>query len=112
MILVPQALVNPEAVVNALAEVTRKDAGKKPLALCLMGEASLGGAYQAAQRQRIPAYTFPDEAIGALGVLHQRAQWLATPRVASHATANMKLRSRRTCCLLLMTPRARGRSTL
>jgi acetyl coenzyme A synthetase (ADP forming)-like protein len=91
VILVPQALVNPEAVVNALAEVTQKNAGKKPLALCLMGEASLEGAYQAAQRQRIPAYTFPDEAIGALGVLHQRAQWLATPRSRPTQPPHMNL---------------------
>jgi acetate---CoA ligase (ADP-forming) len=79
-ILIPQALVNPEAVVNALAEVAQHFAEKKPLALCLMGEASLGAAYQAAQRQHIPAYTFPDEAIAALGILHQRARWLAAPR--------------------------------
>jgi acetate---CoA ligase (ADP-forming) len=91
VILVPQALVNPQAVVNALAEVAQNHVAKKPLALCLMGEASLRAAYQAAQRQRIPAYTFPEEAIEALGILHQRAQWLATPRLRPSQPPDLNL---------------------
>ena len=78
VILAPQALVDPVAVVQALADVSQYHPENKPLVLCLMGEASLGEAYVAAHRLRLPPYSFPDEAIAALGTLYQRAQWLAT----------------------------------
>lgn len=79
VILVPQLLVNPVDVVQSLAEVSRQHPQRKPVVLCLMGEASLRDAFAAAHDHKIPPYTFPDEAIAALGTLHRRAQWLATP---------------------------------
>jgi acetyl coenzyme A synthetase (ADP forming)-like protein len=76
-ILVPQAVVDPAAVVEALAEAMRSAASGKPLLACLMGEASLGKARQAAHRHQIPAYTFPEQAVAAFGIMHRRARWLA-----------------------------------
>jgi acetate---CoA ligase (ADP-forming) len=75
-ILVPQVLVNPVAVVQALAAAAAQVEPRKPLLLCLMGEASLQGARQAAHAAEIPAYTFPENAVAAFEVLWKRAQWL------------------------------------
>ncbi len=77
-ILVPQAVVDPVAVVEALAGAAQSAASVKPLLACLMGEASLDAAMRAAHRHRIPAYTFPEAAVAAFGILRQRARWLAT----------------------------------
>jgi acetyltransferase len=77
-ILVPQVLVNPMAVVNALAAATAAQVERrKPLLLCLMGEASLGEARQAAHAGEVPAYTFPEDAVAAFQILWRRARWLA-----------------------------------
>jgi acetyltransferase len=76
-ILVPQALVDAAAVVETLAGVAERRQTSKPLLLCLMGEASLGAATAAAHQHRIPAYTFPEDAVAALGILSQRGRWLA-----------------------------------
>jgi acetate---CoA ligase (ADP-forming) len=76
-ILVPQVLVNPEAVVRALAAAATAQVGaRKPMLLCLMGEASLGAAYRAAHAAELPAYTFPEDAVAAFEVLRKRARWL------------------------------------
>jgi acetate---CoA ligase (ADP-forming) len=76
-ILVPQALVNPVAVVQAFgAAAVAQAKPPKPVLACLMGEASLGAAFTAAHEARIPAYTFPEDAVAACGVLWQRARWL------------------------------------
>lgn len=76
-IMVPQALINPVAVVEAFAAAAQAQKGSaKPLLACLMGEASLDAAFQAAHAAQIPAYTFPEDAVAAFGVLWQRARWL------------------------------------
>jgi len=96
VILVPQVLVNPVAVVSAIASVAyASDSGQhrpgvlpgehpecsyrgKPVLVCLMGEASLDEAFQAAHKGNIPAYTFPEAAVEAFGILRQRARWMET----------------------------------
>jgi acetyltransferase len=76
IILAPQAVVDPAAVVRELALVSETHPTDKPFVACLMGEASLGAAFVAAHAHRIPAYTFPEEAAVALGALHRRGRWL------------------------------------
>jgi acetyl coenzyme A synthetase (ADP forming)-like protein len=83
-ILVPQVLVNPVAVVQALAVAAAAQAEhpgqgigvRKPLLLCLMGEFSLEEARKAAHQGEVPAYTFPEDAVAAFEVLWRRARWL------------------------------------
>jgi acetyltransferase len=108
-ILVPQALVDSVAVVQALADVAKTQARGKPLVACLMGEASLGAAYAAAHKHHIPAYPFPEEAITALSMLAQRAQWLATPRPSPAKPAGMHLRRAQS---LLVAARSTGCHTV
>ena len=75
-ILVPQALVNPVAVVEAFGAAAAAQAEpRKPVLACLMGEASLAEAFKAAHAAQIPAYTFPEDAVAAFGVLWQRGEW-------------------------------------
>ena len=75
-ILVPQALVNPVAVVQAFsAAAAAQGVPRKPVLACLMGEASLDAAFSAAHEGQVPAYTFPEDAVAAFGVLWQRARW-------------------------------------
>ncbi len=77
-ILVPQALVNSVAVVEAFgAAAAAQGEPPKPILACLMGEISLTEAYKAAHTARIPAYTFPEDAIATFGALWQRARWVA-----------------------------------
>ena len=76
-VLVPQVLVNPVAVVQAFAAAAAAQSEpRKPVLACLMGEASLDAAFKAAHAAQIPAYTFPEDAVAAFGVLWQRARWL------------------------------------
>jgi acetyl coenzyme A synthetase (ADP forming)-like protein len=76
-VLVPQVLVDPAAVVRALAAAAAAQIGaRKPLLLCLMGEASLKEAQRAAHAAEVPAYTFPEDAVAAFKVLWRRARWL------------------------------------
>jgi len=76
-ILVPQALVNAVAVVEAFAAAATGQTGmRKPVLACLMGEASLDEAFKAAHAARIPAYTFPEDVVAAFGALWQRARWV------------------------------------
>jgi acetyltransferase len=75
-VLVPQVLVNPVAVVQAFGAASAAQVEpRKPVLACLMGEASLDDAFRAAHAAQIPAYTFPEDAVAAFGVLWQRARW-------------------------------------
>ncbi|MGO8948596.1 MAG: acetate--CoA ligase family protein [Ktedonobacterales bacterium] len=82
IILVPQGVVDPTAVVRALGEVAENHPTSKPVVACLLGEASLSAAFAAAHAHQIPAYTFPEEAAAALGALYQRGRWLASAHPA------------------------------
>lgn len=92
VILVPQAVADPTAIVRAIGQVAESHPSGKPLVACLMGEASLSAAFATAHAHRIPAYTFPEEASEALGVLRQRGRWLAAPHPAPSMPAGMDLR--------------------
>ncbi|MGE5333153.1 MAG: acetate--CoA ligase family protein [Nitrososphaerota archaeon] len=109
IILVPQAVVDPTAVVRAISQVAESHPSGKPLVACLMGEASLGAAFAAAHAHQIPAYTFPEEASAALGVLRQRGRWLASAHPAPVMPAGMDLRRAQS---LLDTAQRAGRQTL
>ncbi len=88
-ILVPQVLVDPVAVVDAIAAglaaasaaspaaVDGSSAPRKPVLACLMGAASLDAAFAAAHRAQIPAYPFPEDAVAAFGILRRRAMEIA-----------------------------------
>ncbi len=75
-ILVPQVLINPLAVVEALSAAAAAAQPPKPVLACLMGEASLREAHAAAHARGLPAYTFPEDAVAAFAVLWRRARWL------------------------------------
>jgi acetate---CoA ligase (ADP-forming) len=83
-VLVPQVLVDPVAVVDAFGSAAQAQSKPdKPVVACLMGDVSLGEAVATAHRLRIPAYTFPEDAVRALGALRQRR--LVEERVAGRA---------------------------
>jgi acetate---CoA ligase (ADP-forming) len=106
---VPQAVVDPAAVMRAVGEVAEKYPSGKPLVACLMGEASLSAACAAAHAYQIPAYTFPEEASAALGALHQRGRWLASAHPTPTIPAGMDVLPAKS---LLDAARAAGRQTL
>lgn len=103
VILVPQVLVDAAAIVRAIGEVVQAHAGGKPVVACLMGEATMEGGFKAAHAYRIPAYTFPEEAVAALGVLHQRARWLARPHVRASEPAGLNGRQIRSLLVAAMS---------
>jgi len=107
--MVPHLLVSPVAVVEAFATAAATARPRKPIVACLMGEASLAGAYKAAHDYKIPAYTFPEDAVTALALLYQRGRWLATPHPAPQAPPGC---NRQLVQSLLATAQAAGRRTL
>ncbi len=118
-ILVPQALINPVAVVEAFGAAAAAQVGPpKPVLACLMGQASLTEATAAAHRLELPAYTFPEDAVRAFGALWQRAAWLQradAPSVspeAEHAERVHRSRARRDVQNALLIHRGAGRAAL
>ena len=85
MILVPTMLNSPSGIITAAdaaiksARAASPTAAGKPVLACLMGETSLTEAFQVARQNEIPAYTFPEDAVGAFGVLRKRAKWEERP---------------------------------
>jgi acetyltransferase len=74
--LVPMVLIDPEAILKTIVSVVQGSPSGKPVLACLMGEASLEGAFAAADQGGLPAYRFPEEAVQAFKALHQRAAWM------------------------------------
>ena len=117
-ILVPQVLVNPVKVVEAIAAAATEQATPiKPVLLCLMGEASLGDAQAAARAARIPAYTFPEDAVDAFSVLWRRREALQTATAVAAPIGLKRRRSprrkaRRKAQDLLLLARNAGRAAL
>lgn len=78
-ILVPQALVDPRAVAQAVVDAS-KGAGK-PVLTCIMGDMSVDEPRLILHDNRMPMYTVP-EAMGAvLKAMKTYADWLAKPPV-------------------------------
>lgn len=121
-ILVPQALVNSVAVVQAFAAAAAaQPPPAKPVLICLMGEASLEEAFRVARAADLPAYTFPEDAVAAFGALWRRARWLrrsAPSGVAPEAGAGPEAtplqmaRARREVQNALLLARSAGRLVL
>ena len=117
-ILVPQALVNPVAVVQAFgAAAAAQSEPRKPVLACLMGEASLDAAFKAAHAAQIPAYTFPEDAVAAFGVLWQRSKSQMANRRRQGAedmsqTAIAHAKARREVQTAILLARSAGRYAL
>jgi len=78
LILVPMVLIDPQAILQTLVSVIRDSGTRKPVLACLMGEASLKGAFAVADEGGLPAYRFPEDAVQAFGIMRRRALWLET----------------------------------
>lgn len=115
-VLVPQALVNAVAVVEAFGAAAAAQSGpRKPVLACLMGEASLDAAFTAAHAAQIPAYTFPEDAVAAFGALWQRAHWMQmrhsdAKALPEHTLSHAKARRETQQAILLA--RVAGRKAL
>ncbi|MCD6356268.1 MAG: acetate--CoA ligase family protein [Anaerolineaceae bacterium] len=58
-ILVPQSLVNPEKIANAIVEASKK--AEKPIIACMMGFESVQGARKLLHANKIPMVDFPTQ---------------------------------------------------
>lgn len=76
--LVPMVLIDAAAILQSLVAVVQASGRRKPVLACLMGEASLKGAFAAADEGSLPAYRFPEDAVQAFGIMRRRALWLET----------------------------------
>ena len=116
-VLVPQVLVNPDAVVEAFAAAAAAQQGQaKPLLACLMGEASLAEALRIAHSAEIPAYTFPEDAVEAFGIMRQRARWLqaGTKRIPAEGRDTFRVQpgAERSTQELVRTAKSEGHAAL
>ncbi|MEZ4768941.1 MAG: acetate--CoA ligase family protein [Caldilineales bacterium] len=72
-ILVPQALVSPAAVAEAIGRAS-SDFPDKPVVTCFMGDEAVREPMVALHRHRIALYQFPKQAARALGVMWRYAE--------------------------------------
>lgn len=73
-ILVPQALVDPVAVAEAICRATKTgNHGGKPVVACFMGDDAVRRPMAVLHEGRIAAYQFPEQAARALGALWRYA---------------------------------------
>ncbi len=90
VILVPMVLIDPQAILKTLVSVAREIQAGKPVLACLMGEASLAGAFAAADEGSLPAYRFPEDAVQAFKIMRQRVVWLETEHPLPAAPKGVK----------------------
>ncbi|HEY9075987.1 MAG TPA: acetate--CoA ligase family protein [Anaerolineaceae bacterium] len=76
-ILVPQALVSPVGVAQAIVEQAKQ--GGKPVLSVIMGEQSVPAARLVLHQGGVPMYIFPEHAGRALGAMRLRREWLSMP---------------------------------
>lgn len=89
-LLVPHLLVHPVQVVEEMARTAAEATTRKPIVACLTGDASLVEAHRIAHKLKVPAYTFPEDAVAAFSVLCKRGQWLAAPHAAPKRPAGIR----------------------
>ena len=78
-ILVPQALVDPRAVAQAVVDASR-GAGK-PVLTCIMGDMSVDEPRLILHSNRMPMYTLPEAMGGVLKAMKTYADWLNKPMI-------------------------------
>jgi acetyl coenzyme A synthetase (ADP forming)-like protein len=78
-ILVPQALIKPEEVSEALLEAS--GGFEKPIVCCFMGDEAVKGARNILHSNGMPMYTFPETVGTALGGLLKQSSWISKPAV-------------------------------
>lgn len=71
-VLVPQALVNSAAVAQSWVETAKT--ANKPVASCIMGEASVHKAFEILRANGIPSFVFPEDCAKGLGQLYAYAK--------------------------------------
>jgi len=86
-ILVPQALVDPRAVAQAVVDAS-KGAGK-PVLTCIMGDMSVDEPRLILHGNRMPMYTLPEAMGGVLKAMKTYADWLAKPPVKHQPLKNL-----------------------
>jgi len=77
VILTPQAMTQ----IVETAQVIGKTAAQydKPVVSCFMGQEKVSQAYETLREHHLPNYSFPEQAINALGALYRYHQWLERP---------------------------------
>jgi acetyltransferase len=76
-ILVPQALVNPVDVAQAIVESSK--GSTKPVLSCIMGDVSVGAARQTLHANRVPMYAHPEAMGSVLKAMLAYAAWKQKP---------------------------------
>ena len=76
--LVPQSLVNPGDVAQAIVEATRGT--DKTVLACMVGERSLAEARQVLHENHVPMSIFPEVPGQVLGAMQGYREWLAKGR--------------------------------
>ncbi|MDZ4160248.1 MAG: acetate--CoA ligase family protein [Anaerolineaceae bacterium] len=76
-VLVPQALVNPVEVAQAIGEAAQES--NKPVIACFMGDQSIGEARRRLHQHHVPMLVLPESVGSVLGGLLRYQRWLETP---------------------------------
>ncbi|HTW56302.1 MAG TPA: acetate--CoA ligase family protein [Thermoplasmata archaeon] len=74
----PTGTMTAEAVARAI--ITAKEATPKPIVACLFGLTDLSGEVTLLEEHGIPTFTFPEEAVEAIGSLARYQAWRTRPR--------------------------------
>jgi acetyl coenzyme A synthetase (ADP forming)-like protein len=74
----PTGTISSATVVEAIVDAHRRS--PKGMVACLFGVTDLSGEMERLERSGVPAFTFPEEAVGALGILARYRAWRVRPR--------------------------------
>jgi acetyltransferase len=89
--LVPQSLVNPGDVAQAIVDATQ-DTAQTVLA-CMVGEQSLAEARKVLHENEVPMSIFPEVPGQVLGAMHQYGEWLAKGQSVPFKFDNLEVSS-------------------
>jgi acetyltransferase len=74
IILTPQSMTDAIGTAQAIVEISQKT--PKPVVCCFMGIVDVSEGVHMLQKNRIPVYTFPENAAAALGKLFLATRWI------------------------------------
>lgn len=105
-ILVPQALVNPIEVAQAIVDASK--GSLKPVLSCIMGDISVEGARQTLHSNRVPMYAYPESMGSVLKAMLAYAEWKCKPAPQIETLAGIDINAAQGCLRAPGTPSVLG----
>jgi len=106
IILTPQSMTDAIGTAEAIVKISKQS--QKPLVCSFMGTVDVSEGVQILQKNKIPVYTFPENAAQAMGKLYLATRWLNRKLLPQYQLKHDKERAQQ----LIEKHHAEGRETL